>query len=517
MFRLLFSVLLFFVSVAAKAAPMLPKPYCGAQGFGKTTVSWSEQTNFKVCRWNSDANTGGSPTLLGGRVYQGTLQQCLNGLTDPRIIVPIGARNMALTSPIAVTNSNDDFAIMGQAAPVQITCPGLDYDTAGFSGRCFTFYRWTSKGDFSMQFIRWRELRNTGTAFNSSNYSQSGGNITIEDVDGGTFWHNTFSHANDDSVASYGASTGKRYNQNITFQDSLFTSALNYKVFPKHLIVFPTSGATYPTGSDTCGHTVFRSAFVGHARTPEYKCKELEYINNIVLGETNSVAYSPVRLIGDNVPDVRYNLFMGMTSAQQNRPVDSEYNYSGPPPTYDGFHITGVVDYLYEGNWKEDGSQWSGHEVSNFKDNSSLVLPRPTARPVRTPLGDTDNSEVITSSAIALRDSILPEVGASYYYSCDGTKVPYRDKLDKLAVKELYEGRTYQRQTEAQDGGAQTMVYGTTCADTDNDGMFDAYETRFGFSNSTDDALGDADGDGYENIFEYFFGMDPTVSDAGDC
>jgi len=47
-------------------------------------------------------------------------------------------------------------------------------------------------------------------------------------------------------------------------------------------------------------------------------------------------------------------------------------------------------------------------------------------------------------------------------------------------------------------------------ADTDGDGMPDAFETRYGFNVSSNDAAGDADGDGMSNYGEYRSNTDPT-------
>jgi len=51
-------------------------------------------------------------------------------------------------------------------------------------------------------------------------------------------------------------------------------------------------------------------------------------------------------------------------------------------------------------------------------------------------------------------------------------------------------------------------------ADSDNDGMPDAWESRVGLDPGTDDAAGDPDSDGYTNIQEYNAGTDPFVRDA---
>lgn len=512
---ILFLILL--LPAVASAAPALTKAFCGAEGYGDDDVAFSETSGFDVCFVNTSSDTGGSPTAGVGRSHTGTLRQCLTGLTGPRAVVLMGSRNIKLTTPIAVTNTYADFVLLGQASRTQISGAGIDLDTAGYDGRMLVMYRWDDAKDGGIEFVRFRSLKNTATDLNSGNWTQKGGNLTLEQVKGFHLWHNTFSHANDDSVTSYGASSGKRYNQDVLFQANLFSHTITNKVFSKHLIIFPTSSATYPSGSDTCGHTLYKNAFVGHARTPEYKCKNIEIVNNVILGG-GGFNYAPIHLKGDNYPDVRYNLFLGANSTQYGRPVDISYNFGGGTPTYEGFHAIGTVpDYLVEGNWKENGTQWTTTAAVNFKSGNTLVQPQPTAKASRSPIGEITEGNIIKSNAIALRDAVINNAGVYQHYNCDGTVNSFRDKLDRLAAKELKEGRMYQRQGEDQDGGEETMSGIGSCTDTDGDGMFDAYETRFGFSNSTDDALSDADSDGIPNFWEYFYGMDPTTSDASGC
>lgn len=517
--RLVLFFLLFLVANIANAAPMLTKSFCGAHGYGDSSTAFSESSGFNVCYVNTSADTGGSPTAGADISYTGTLRQCLLGLTGPRRIVLLGSRNIRLLSPLAVTNSYGDFVIVGQASRTQISGADFDYDTTGFNSRLFVFYRWDDAKDAGVQHIRFRLLRSTGTSSNSTNYTQAGGNMTIEQVEGIHLWHNTFSHSNDDSIASYGASSGKGYNQEILIQDNLFVSAVNHKVFPKHLIVLPSgTSVAYPTSPNTCGHTIYRNAFLGNARTPEYKCKDVEIVNNYIIGGGN-INYEPIHLKGDNYPDVRYNLFGGASGTQQGRVINMSYAWGGGTPTYEGFHAIGTLpNYLVEGNWKGNGVQWTNSEEIAFKQGNTLVLPRPTPNPARSPIGRIPEANIIKTSAIDLRDSVVPSVGVYQHYNCDGTVNSYRDKLDRLAAKELMEQATYQRSTELQDGDEPTMSGIGACTDTDGDGMFDAYETRFGLNPAVADPVTqDTDSDGIPDMWEYDYGMNPTVSDASGC
>ncbi|MDH3222207.1 MAG: hypothetical protein OEO23_00715, partial [Gemmatimonadota bacterium] len=59
-------------------------------------------------------------------------------------------------------------------------------------------------------------------------------------------------------------------------------------------------------------------------------------------------------------------------------------------------------------------------------------------------------------------------------------------------------------------GGLPNLARGTPCADDDEDGMPNAFETRFDLDpRDAADASEDPDGDGYINIEEYLNGSRP--------
>lgn len=65
--------------------------------------------------------------------------------------------------------------------------------------------------------------------------------------------------------------------------------------------------------------------------------------------------------------------------------------------------------------------------------------------------------------------------------------------------------------THPQQVGGLPEYKGTPYIDSDNDGMPDAWEIRYGLNpNDSSDATGDCNGDGYTNIEKYINGIDPT-------
>ncbi|MEL0456049.1 polysaccharide lyase [Flavobacteriaceae bacterium SZ-1-7] len=126
-------------------------------------------------------------------------------------------------------------------------------------------------------------------------------------------------------------------------------------------------------------------------------------------------------------------------------------------------------------------------------------------------------------------DFVLKNVGAT---------LPIRDKVDARIVrtvktgtpeyvKGLDEDLFYQFKhrrlpkdsykqgiiTDIEQVGGYPEYKGTPYIDTDNDGMPDNYEEKFGFNpQDASDANGDINNDGYTNIEGYINGIDPTVT-----
>ena len=120
-------------------------------------------------------------------------------------------------------------------------------------------------------------------------------------------------------------------------------------------------------------------------------------------------------------------------------------------------------------------------------------------------------------------ESVLKDVGAT---------LPKRDPVDTRVIDETrrgvatYEGKSYKKQHKVLDPSkpsgmidSQTDVGGwpelksmPAPADSDNDGMPDEWESKFGFdSENAADGAQDKDRDGYTNLEEYLNSTDPTA------
>ena len=124
-------------------------------------------------------------------------------------------------------------------------------------------------------------------------------------------------------------------------------------------------------------------------------------------------------------------------------------------------------------------------------------------------------------------DFVMNNVGATF---------PKRDAVDERVIKTVKTGKAiYEKDaqpysspyvkrrlpadsfkqgiiTHISQVGGLPEYKGTPVVDSDNDGMPDEWEIRYGLNpNDPTDAVLDCNGDGYTNIEKYINGIDPTV------
>lgn len=105
--------------------------------------------------------------------------------------------------------------------------------------------------------------------------------------------------------------------------------------------------------------------------------------------------------------------------------------------------------------------------------------------------------------------------GVGNYHA--GCSLPRRDSIDARIADEVRSGTaTFGRNgiiaSPSDVGGWPELKSEPAPADTDNDGMPDAWEAKFGLEpNDPSDSASDQDSDGHTNIEEYLNDTDPTV------
>ena len=121
-------------------------------------------------------------------------------------------------------------------------------------------------------------------------------------------------------------------------------------------------------------------------------------------------------------------------------------------------------------------------------------------KPVATP-------PVTTESAEAAYESVLKYAGCT---------LPVRDVVDARIVEEVRNGTGGFIDTQNEVGGWPVYASTKAPADSDHDGMPDAWEKRFGFNpNDAKDGPQDRDGDGYTNVEEFLNQTDPVKAYTG--
>ena len=176
-------------------------------------------------------------------------------------------------------------------------------------------------------------------------------------------------------------------------------------------------------------------------------------------------------------------------------------NYIRPGPSSKAttpIHIGGpsqlsfyIRDNVFEGHdsFTVDNSTFFDPVMINGKRQLEIV-PQPFDAPL-----------VQTSSARDAYTAVLASVGAS---------LPRRDSVDARIINEVKSGTGSIIDSQEQVGSWPELKSTTPPVDTDEDGMPDAWERKFGLNpHDASDGSKDKDGDGYTNLEEYLNNTNP--------
>jgi pectate lyase len=205
-------------------------------------------------------------------------------------------------------------------------------------------------------------------------------------------------------------------------------------------------------------------------------------------------------LVVDAVNNVAYNFFGGyaMGTQENGQKVNWVHNYvkRGPRSNatmYEIFHeASGTVTPLIyaKGNigtsrTAQGGSEWtvqSSWQPTLLSTAYQSATPWPAA-PV--------NATTMTTAYAA---QVVASAGATR---------PFRDSVDTKMATDYTNGTGNYRENVSYPGDFPTYQNLAAPADSDNDGMSNAWESANGMNASVDDSAGDKDGDGYTNIEAY--------------
>jgi pectate lyase len=366
----------------------------------------------------------------------------------PRIVV----FKVAGTIDGDVEIKNDFITIAGQTAPGDgITIKGnlgIDAD------------------DVIVRYIRVRTDRE-GDAFGGRYHK----NIIVD--------HVSASWSTDEVMTIY-------HGENVTIQWSMITEACS----GDHKF-----GGIWGNNHGTYHHNLFAHNI---SRNPRFASGAgfNDFRNNVIYNwQHQSVYGGEAHQVGND----RFNFFTGN--------VVANYYKAGPgtregvrsrildPSTRDGEADAGkwwVADNYVMGFPEVTADNWKG--VNKKNEYFRLSEPWP-AMPIN------------QQTAEEAYEAVLERVGCS---------LPSRDAIDARIIEEVSTGTASKGEngfvtTQEESGGWIEMKSGPVPADTDNDGMPDEWEIRYGLDpNDTTDNSKDTDGDGYTNIEEFLNGTAPT-------
>jgi hypothetical protein len=242
-----------------------------------------------------------------------------------------------------------------------------------------------------------------------------------------------------------------------------------------------------PTGQQFGAHTEMTGGFFtwygdlfanAHGRCPLAK-SNTQYVNNVVY-------------------NYQYAYAAGDTSGVFWHDIVHNYFIAGPSTSSPG-------DYFYQMNITQTvyiNGNLADTNMDGTLNGTDAGYPGGTTHAMAAASPDT--ASLPTTSAAASFAAVVAGVGASLH----------RDQVDALVIAEVNSlGKsgslwTTQTATGLGNSGYGTLASGTAPVDTDQDGMPDAWETKYGLNpNSAADATGDFDHTGYTNIEKYINGI----------
>jgi len=140
---------------------------------------------------------------------------------------------------------------------------------------------------------------------------------------------------------------------------------------------------------------------------------------------------------------------------------------------------------------------WAGHPQP-LSDNWEYMIVAHDWAKVKRPFGFISVTSINPQSSY---DQVLAEAGAN---------LPQRDTVDSRVIADVRNGAGRIINSQSQVGGWPHLDSGTPLADSDQDGMPDEWETKYGLNpRKSNDNIIDTDNDGYLNIEEYTNGTAP--------
>ncbi len=466
------------VTVTSPPTPGVVLAFPGCQGSGCATPGGRGGTIYKVTNL-ADSGTG-------------SLRACVQA-SGPRTCVFTVGGHITLHSTLAITNPY--ITIAGQTAPgggIELS----GQDTAGNTTLNYDLVQ-IATHDVVIRYVKMRLGSVTNPSYANSLVVQSGNQYNIV-VD-----HCTLMWGSWDNLSIYATGTGSNHDQtyswNILAEPLLQPGATGS-------VTVNCSGANSTIADASTNIDMHHNLITsGDHRNPTMRTASGRLVNNVV-----------------------YNYNYYAMKAKGNWDIVGNYFKPGPmnwaPPheietwtSADGNNTSFTPKLFLSGNAGPHNSyapnpsadlQLTAYSASGDGGESSSPLSTTYQR--ATPLATAASGvPIVADSATTLADSngaFLATVGAAQGLDCSGRWISNRDSVDARVVNEFKTATGTSNKALSTISGYPSLAGGSACADSDGDGMPDAYEIAHGLNPNANDASLVA-ADGYTNLEHYLSGL----------
>jgi hypothetical protein len=388
----------------------------------------------------------------------GSFQNAVDGLNVPRIVVfrVSGVINLAHD----LTIDKPYLTIAGQTAPGSGIC---------IKGYAVLIGR---THDIVIRHIRFRPGDLSGAV--PANWG--GDSLSIDASYNVIIDHCSMSWSIDENTHIYAGSSTDPDTTNVTMQYCIFAEPLNdsFHIDGPHgcNLLIRTDGGSISIHHNLLAHGDVRNPRLGSDIADSTHRTLLDFRNNVIYNWGDSSGhgggkneYASMNYVG--------NWVQSGPSTYDNT---STLFYSGvtDPTKADRYQIYKSDNYLNN----SAPSGWTGFSDEYTQLGSALTLPA-----------------VTTQAVLTAKANVLAGAGAT---------LPARDSIDTRIVNSVANGNGAVIDSQTQVGDWPAYNSTVAPADTDSDGMPNAWETIYGMNpNDPSDAINDPDADGYTNIEEY--------------
>ncbi len=255
---------------------------------------------------------------------------------------------------------------------------------------------------------------------------------------------------------------------------------------------------TYYAFTDIDFHHNFWTDF-SH-RLPLTGQRTMHLINNIIY----NWSFYATATEGPQSSDIIGNLYKAGPYRPRAYKYEMLFNTTGGSSGFTGNPSIFLLGNKGPNQPNSSGDQWAMANV-NTVENGAPAGPVPASWRRSAPL-PRQSFPITLDDVNNLENVLLPTVGASQRLDCNGNWVLNRDAVDTRLINEYKAGTGIIPTAETDVGGFPIMDPGTPCADSDHDGMPDAWEIAHGLNPKDPSDGPKLNGDGYSNLEHFLNG-----------